>query len=309
MFYDLNLPYPTQPNLAQQQTELRKRVDLLIKFGYQVVAYNHTVTGKLDKVKANPIHKFETYNNSPDSPSGQQQKIEQLSRITVVIEDASQNYGLSSTNSIISSYDIVAAQPTNEKIFQNVCGTLEVDIVSLEMGSRLPFYIKHGPVGLAIERGVYFEICYAPAIRDSASRRQLISNAQSLVRVTRGKNIIITSEAQRAMELRGPYDIVNLGTIMGMNQAMAKDCISTNCRAVVMHAITRRNTHRAVVSFEPISSLKPNELWKVGSDKKNTGKTDFKGKSTVKRVRLSKDDEEEEEEENEVEISQDMELS
>jgi len=23
---------------------------------------------------------------------------------------------------------------------------------------------------------------------------------------------------------------------MGMNQAMAKDCISTNCRAVVMHA-------------------------------------------------------------------------
>lgn len=71
----------------------------------------------------------------------------------------------SSANSIISSYDIVAAQPTNEKIFQNVCGTLEVDIVSLEMGSRLPFYIKHGPVGLAIERGVYFEICYAPAIR------------------------------------------------------------------------------------------------------------------------------------------------
>lgn len=63
------------------------------------------------------------------------------------------------------------------------------------------------------------------------------------------------------------------------------------------------------MSFEPISSLKPNELWKVGSDKKNTGKTDFKGKSTVKRVRLSKDDEEEEEEENEVEISQDMELS
>jgi hypothetical protein len=26
------------------------------------------------------------------------------------------------------------------------------------------------------------------------------------------------------------------GTIMGMNQAIAKDCISTNCRAVVMHA-------------------------------------------------------------------------
>ncbi|GET04310.1 ribonuclease P protein subunit p30 [Rhizophagus clarus] len=71
------------------------------------------------------------------------------------------------------------------------------------------------------------------------------------------------------MELRGPYDIVNLGTIMGMNQAMAKDCISTNCRAVVMHA--SRNTSKYTSCsriFEPISSLKPNELWKVGDDKK-----------------------------------------
>ena len=46
--------------------------------------------------------------------------------------------------------------------------------------------------------------------KDSGSRRQLISNAQNLVRITHGRNIIITSEAQRAMELRGPYDIINL---------------------------------------------------------------------------------------------------
>lgn len=45
---------------------------------------------------------------------------------------------------------------------------------------------------------------------DQSARRHLISNAQSLVRVSRGKNIIISSEAQRAMELRGPYDLVNL---------------------------------------------------------------------------------------------------
>ncbi|CAG8438684.1 3550_t:CDS:2 [Funneliformis caledonium] len=271
MFYDLNLPYPTQPDMAYQQTEFRKRIS--------------------------PIRKLEIDN----LPSGLPPKIEQLTRVTVVIEDASQNYGLTSANSATSSYDIVAVQPTSEKIFQNACGTYEIDIISLEMGSRLPFYIKHGPVGLAIERGIYFEICYAPAIRDAASRRHLITNAQNLVRVTRGKNIIITSEAQRAMELRGPYDIVNLGTIMGINQAMAKECISTNCRAVVMHATTRRNTHRAVISFEPISSLKQNEMWKIGHDEKVlTEKMDFKGIS--KRVRLSNDDE------NEVEQLQDMEI-
>ena len=45
------------------------------------------------------------------------------------------------------------------------CGTFDVDIISLEMGNRLPFYFKHTTVGLAIDRGIYFEISYAPAIR------------------------------------------------------------------------------------------------------------------------------------------------
>ncbi|CAG8656771.1 15062_t:CDS:2, partial [Acaulospora morrowiae] len=266
MFYDLNLPFPTQPNLATQRNELRKRVDLLIKLGYQVVAYNHTVTGKINQSNVNPIKKLDF---DDISNSNQKQKIEQLTRITVVIEDASQNIGLTSTNNAISSYDIFAVQPTNEKLFQNACGTFDVDIISLEMGSRLPFYLKHGTVGLAIERGVFFEICYAPAIRDSSSRRQLISNAQNLVRVTRGKNIIITSDAQRAMELR---DSNFRATIMGMNQALAKECISTNCRSVLMHAITRQRTHKAVVSFEPVSSLKQNDLWKVKRSRKEESK-------------------------------------
>lgn len=111
------------------------------------------------------------------------------------------------------------------------------------MSARLPFYLKHSTVGLAVERGIYFELCYSAAIRgkephdkvfganavslerkvlilalclfhvgiiDATARRNLISNAQSLIRVTRGKNIILSSQAMKAMELRGPYDIVNL---------------------------------------------------------------------------------------------------
>ncbi|CAG8538630.1 3081_t:CDS:2, partial [Scutellospora calospora] len=250
MFYDLNLPYFAQSDLVNQD-ELCTRVDMLIKLGYHVVAYNHVITGKINPNKMNLI-----------DTSGKKPKIEQLTRLTYVIEDISQNHGLTQTNSALASYDILAVHPTNEKTFLNACNTLEIDLISLEMGSRLPFYLKHSIVGLAIERGIFFEISYAPAIRDATSRRHLISNAQNLVRVSRGKNIIITSEAQRAMELRGPYDIINLGTIMGMNQAIAKECITTNCRALVIRAATRRDTHRAVVSFKPITSLKSNELWK-----------------------------------------------
>ena len=52
----------------------------------------------LNLQEANPIRKLEAYNDSPDSTSNKQQKIEQLSRITIVIEDASQNHGLVNNN-------------------------------------------------------------------------------------------------------------------------------------------------------------------------------------------------------------------
>ncbi|RHZ65096.1 hypothetical protein Glove_319g29 [Diversispora epigaea] len=282
MFYDLNIPFPTQPNQVVQRNELRKRIEILIKLGYQVIAFNHIVTGKINPNKTNPIKTLDYEIFDPNQNS----RIEQLTRITIILEDSNQNIGLKSSNAT-ASYDIISVQPTNEKLFQNACGTFEADIISLEMGSRLPFYIKHSTVGLAIERGVFFEICYAPAIRDASSRRQLISNAQNLVRVTRGKNIIITSEAQRAMELRGPYDIMNLATIMGMNQATAKECISTNCRSVVMHAATRRNTHKAAASFEPITSLKLNDLWKIGKEKSSNNSND----NNLKRMKFSEEEE------------------
>ena len=91
-----------------------------------------------------------------------------------------------------------------------MCGHFDADIISLDLGTRLPFRIKHGPVNLAITRGLFFEIRYAPAIRDQNSRKNLISNAMALAKVTKGKNIIFTSEASTALELRGPHDIINM---------------------------------------------------------------------------------------------------
>ncbi|KAG0368339.1 RNase P subunit p30-domain-containing protein [Gamsiella multidivaricata] len=261
MFYDLNLPVSAttgSAQAAQEQLETRKRVELLIHLGYQAIAYNYEITGKMPNNHVNPVTKL----NLPGV------NLKQYSRLTLVVDDISQNYGLNTGNPGVSTYDIIAVQPTNEKLFQAACGTFEVDIISLDMSARLPFYLKHSTVGLAVERGIYFELCYSAAIRDTNARRNLISNAQSLIRVTRGKNIILSSQAMKAMELRGPYDIVNFGTLLGLNQAVAKDCLSSHCRAVVMHAETRRNTTRAVISVDPVSSLTETEQWKLGNNKR-----------------------------------------
>ena len=45
---------------------------------------------------------------------------------------------------------------------------------------------------------------------------------QALSRATNGKGIILSSGARAAFELRGPYDVINLGTLMGLTQEQAK---------------------------------------------------------------------------------------
>lgn len=121
-------------------------------------------------------------------------------------------------------------------MFQQACSLLDVDIISLDMSGRMPFNIKHTTVGMAIARGVYFEITYSGSLRDSNSRKYLISNAANLVRVTRGKNVLLSSQARRALDVRGPYDVANLCALFGMNQALGKSAVTVNPRAAILHA-------------------------------------------------------------------------
>jgi ribonuclease P/MRP protein subunit RPP1 len=63
---------------------------------------------------------------------------------------------------------------------------------------------------LAFERNIHFEFSYAPSIRDSASRRYLFSNILAMLRLTRGRNLVLSSAAAREMEIRAPWDVINL---------------------------------------------------------------------------------------------------
>jgi ribonuclease P/MRP protein subunit RPP1 len=156
---------------------------------------------------------------------------------------------LQNNNSSLLQFDILAIQPQNDKVFQQACTTFDVDIITLDMTGRLPFNLKHTTVGLAVTRGIHFEITYSASLRDANARRYLLSNAANLVRVTRGKNVIVSSQAQRALEVRGPYDVANLCTLFGMNQALGMDAVSANPRKVVVHAHTRK-THKGAVLIE-----------------------------------------------------------
>ena len=119
----------------------------------------------------------------------------------------------------------------------------DIDILSLDISQRLPFPLRHGLFTNLIARGVAIEICYAAGIGDTAARRNIISNATGLIRATRGRGIIISSEGKRAADLRGPFDVINLATFWGLKQEFGLG----DGKKVILHSEARRLTYKGAV--------------------------------------------------------------
>lgn len=169
-----------------------------------------------------------------------------LRRVTLFLTDSAQNWRFPDLQ---KEYDIVAIRPTNEASFAAACQTLDCDLISLDFTSRLPFVLKFKTVSAACQRGVRFEICYAAGVNagDALARRSVISNATQLIRSTRGKGIVISSEARRALGCRAPADVINLANVWGLGQEKGKEAVCEEARKVVVLAQMKRSSYRGVV--------------------------------------------------------------
>uniref|UniRef100_A0A7N4P156 Ribonuclease P protein subunit p30 n=1 Tax=Sarcophilus harrisii TaxID=9305 RepID=A0A7N4P156_SARHA len=210
------------------------------RVGFSTVAINHVVDFKEKKQEIDkPIVPSELFSSLP-IVQGKSKPIKILSRLTLIVSDPSHCNVLRATSSRVKLYDIVAVFPKTEKLFHVACTSLDVDLVCISVTEKLPFYFRRPPINVAIERGIGFEITYSPAIKDSTMRRYTISNALSLMQICKGKNVIVSSGAERPLEIRGPYDVANLGLLFGLSESDAKAAVSTNCRATLLHGETRK---------------------------------------------------------------------
>ncbi|KAF4791345.1 Ribonuclease P protein subunit p30 [Turdus rufiventris] len=160
-----------------------------------------------------------------------------------VIDFKEKKQGTSKKIKVLTRLTLVVSDPSHCNLLI-ACTTLDVDLVCINVTEKLPFYFRRPPVNMAIDRGIYFELLYTPAIKDSTMRRYTISNAISLMQICKGKNIVISSAAERPLELRGPYDVANLsdrGLLFGLSEGEAKASVSTNCRAAMLHGETRKS--------------------------------------------------------------------
>lgn len=274
MLYDLNIAWSPSTTTAELERTLRFSSQL----GYNVVALNHTLDAPLPSKLANPLPRFPTPPSPPQpqntttttTTTGRLPTI--LHRITIAFTDPSQNPQLAKA---AQAYDLVAVRPQSEKAFQAACLTVQdASLISLDLSTRQPFYFRPKPCMAAVSRGLRFEICYSRAILaspgsggggvDARARANFAGNVAQLVRATRGRGIVISSEAGAAMGLRAPADVVNLLAVWGLSPERGMEGLRANPRGVVVNEGIKRSGFRGVVDIVGVAERSAEEEKKKG---------------------------------------------
>ncbi|CZT19162.1 related to ribonuclease P complex subunit Pop2 [Ramularia collo-cygni] len=231
MFYDLSIPYsPTDVTLPST-------LAFAAELGYNIIALNISLSGTLPA---------EIRCQIPANISSPSPRLQILRRVTLTLTTAHPNSRLTQLG---QQYDVLALRPIDERTLQLACSSLDCDIISLDLSQRLGYFFKYKMLSEAIKAGKRIEICYAQGIMgDAQARRNVISNATQLIRATRGRGILISSEsAVGAAGLRGPWDVVNLAAVWGLGQERGVEAIGKEARSVVVQAQLKRTGYRGVV--------------------------------------------------------------
>lgn len=259
MLHDLNLAWT--PGAAPDR--LAQTLSLCASLGYGTVALNHSLDLPLPaKPTAPPLPSLPSSPPPPPSPSSSSSPSPSpplprlLRRATLVLADpAALNYRLPA---LAAAYDVLAVRPLTEKAFNHACLALDVPLVSLDLTAHFPFHFRPRPCMAAVARGVRFELPYAQLLAaDPRGRANFIANLSALVRATRGRGLVVSSEAASALALRAPADVVNLLAVWGLAPERALEGLRSVPRSILVNEAIKRNGFRGVVHVVHVASPRP----------------------------------------------------
>ncbi|EKM76699.1 hypothetical protein AGABI1DRAFT_78117 [Agaricus bisporus var. burnettii JB137-S8] len=279
MYFDLNIPIPQRLDptsnkkgkgrqdevFSSSQVEgIEARIDLLVHLGYTVLGFAHTVNKRIEKTHVNILERLLPLLRKRDG-------ILYLKRLNIVLdEDSEKGFGLINASiPMFDTYDIIALIPTTQATFSLACLThsqpspLTAHIIALPLTlPRLSFHMKHTLVRTAIKNGSVFEIDYVGALggqhdtvlieaglteTGASAKRNWWAAAREIVRVTKGRGLLLSGGVASSSDLRAPRDIGNLVSMLGLPQDAAHAMSTTNAKSLVLRAQTRK-TYRAVFS-------------------------------------------------------------
>ncbi|GAA5962904.1 hypothetical protein JCM3765_005914 [Sporobolomyces pararoseus] len=260
----------------------RKEVERMVKMasilGYSTLLLNISIPPTFDPSKLLfPTPLFPEIDPRTAKPDTEKTGLVlQLWRINVenysdeAVKGAGQKgwYGFANSTAPLypKSTTLLSVQPTSFTSFSHVALSLSPPsahsptLITLDPSNspRLPFPLKRGLISTLSRSGVSFEIVFRGITKqdldteggDSSGkrRRNWISGAREIVRATEGKGIVLISGAKNSNEMRGPQDLINLCSLIGMPPVQAKDSLSTNPQRSIMRGLSLRSTYRGVVS-------------------------------------------------------------
>ncbi len=282
MYCDLNLPYDHKDPRANE--DALARISQLVRLGYNTIAVNVEVSqdqltskakqNKSKKAKLDPEASAAAANLMLDFPPAPKIELTEsglghtrarlLTRLTIAFQD--NNFiPVVSQSETVRGYDLLAVRPSDAQAMQAFLkSSLTADLVaspsSIE-GDAKDVKWTRKLYAECVERHMFFEVCYAPCIRDSTARRRTIALAHNYHAVGKSKNVIVSSGGRRTIELRGPHDVANLGFLFGLSEQQGKAAASGMAARAIRSAEGRKvGPFRATV--EKIDSLKETDKWK-----------------------------------------------
>ncbi|KAG7193053.1 uncharacterized protein KQ657_001170 [Scheffersomyces spartinae] len=265
--FDLNVPWPVSnynvKPTPQQLTQLINTIATLYTLGYRYVAINFTLDEKI-KLPNGPINPIDI--QLLRARLSKYEGLKLFTRLTLIIHDPSQCQGLAKLQ---SCFDILAVNPITEKALQLATSNLDIDLVSLNFGSRLPYFLKHKTVGSAIEKGILFEICYSYVISGPAGytlsqsndslnlassalliRKNFFNNVLQLIRASRSRGLVISSGATQPLQARNSVDVITLMKTLGMDHGRAKHFMTKNPENALRNGRLRIKSNKQTVIID-----------------------------------------------------------
>lgn len=249
----------------------------LVSFFSFFLALHHTEHVKTLTIRYNKLIIHQTSPVPDLIPFPVPPRLRILRRCNIFLTDAASNFRIPQLQ---QNYDLIAARPTDEKTLQQACRSLDIDIISLDLTQRFATHFKFPMLGEAVSRGVKIELCYGQAILapDPAAKANVISNATQLIRVTRGRGLIFSSEAKTTLGLRAPSDVMNLASVWGLGLERGKDALTKEPRSVVEFARLKRQSFKGIVDVV-YGGEKPPAQEKEVNAKQQKGQKDQKRKA------------------------------
>ncbi|XP_076757540.1 ribonuclease P protein subunit Rpp30 [Xylocopa sonorina] len=254
-FYDLCV------NVSGNEEENLHSVLLkLYEDGYRTVAINTTIDESVlgadkkkkkrgDENEASQGIVFETIDieNLRKKFDG---KLKILNRITFFCSDSAKTHILHHCPSL-KRYNLYAFAPKTQSALEFACTNLNADIITLRPNLST-FRFNKKLYDQAVERGLHFEIQYTDLL-NIEFRRRIIHYSHLFYTYGKSKNVILSSGSDNIRTIRNPYDLINLGHLLGLNEIRAKASILHQCKKLLLRAERR---HRGKAAFIIQNQLK-----------------------------------------------------